>query len=1241
MASCRIITPRIGENKDKQVQSMLYSNILDRVKDEAKALRLYQVAYSKTFKNLFGDWIKNPQSMTAKLDTNGEPQFSAFEQVILDHIKRNKTVDTQDLENQGIPYILENFSNKVIDSYFPLEATDALPDGEFNIPGDLYEKIYAKVVNYVGKLKDRQKFFENLQKGRKGKFSPSAHSIDRLEILIAEFGDSLETAKLQNSKGNLIQAYSKMLDEISNETERISKYVNNQTNVVTPSYISIVLEGLQVVESYKNIGLAVEMGFTNSNVEAKMVKAQDQLDTLKEDLTDAIDMFMVQLVQDKSSNKDLTKDDINALLKETYDIDALELWGSDIANSPDTLLAIADKVFKDAQQETHDRHDAFSHKLKEVGNELAKLYKGVKEKMYDFMLERDDEGKLTGRYTQRIGKKFFDRYYEVKNPLYNPDGSKIEYIPISNISTASKEDLAHNVDLQKKKKKFSDFNSPETISYDQGTPSISDGTYKKYNQEFKDERNKYQRVGEFGWEVRPEFEGTTEYSVYMNKYYNDPVEVLVAVKDKVGDTWMHMGRTELKMLRFAKGEYVETRDITSTGEDMRNPKWTKIQNPTNELEREQQNFYNFFIDSYEGKDGALAKLPLEVRNKMIGKIPRVRMNLMNQVTSKNEGFLKVLGKSIRNWGKPKEHTTMRVTDEQGLISDGIPIFFTGDLQSQKRIDNLEAEQKQLKLDYISKVITPEFYNKRKTEVRRLLSMEYGKASAQSLNTDLVSSLSQFSHMSENYEVMSNIEDTIKAIAHSIENRKVIAKDARGNTLTKQGDPNKSNVVIPGADSNAHKRMAKWMKMVFYNNAEVDNSKAATIAKRVQATTSFVGMGLNVFASINNYAMGRINNAIEAWGGQHFGTKEYFQATKEYNRYLAGPLFKELGHNKTQKEAYKDHRYYSKYSALIHHFRVVRHFGSGDGRTESNLIDWAYCMQEGGEWNVQSKTGIAILMTEKVKDKEGNDISVYDAYDFDTNTGKLSVKPGIILDANTKHTLTNKIYEVNKIIHGNYAHEDRMVIQQHWLGALGAQFHKWVVPAYKARFKKRYYNENLGDIEGRYVTLANFFQYAYTVGWNFKNAYQAMDKNQKANLRKNVAELSFFMASYAMMAIFKGMAAGLPPEDENLKRFLNFLTYQQSRQINEIRTLIPIAGIDEQYQLAKSPIASLKTFVDFGEAVWGTVAIPYEYATDNMRFQRGVNKDELRWWKEWKDVIPGLKQMNRWDAFDTVKNFYIK
>ena len=66
--------------------------------------------------------------------------------------------------------------------------------------------------------------------------------------------------------------------------------------------------------------------------------------------------------------------------------------------------------------------------------------------------------------------------------------------------------------------------------------------------------------------------------------------------------------------------------------------------------------------------------------------------------------------------------------------------------------------------------------------------------------------------------------------------------------------------------------------------------------------------------------------------------------------------------------------------------------------------------------------------------------------------------------------------MNKQVHGNYAREDRMVIQNNFLGILIAQFHKWVMPAFRARFQHQYYDQNLGWLEGRYLSFYKFIKY---------------------------------------------------------------------------------------------------------------------------------------------------------------------
>jgi hypothetical protein len=341
--------------------------------------------------------------------------------------------------------------------------------------------------------------------------------------------------------------------------------------------------------------------------------------------------------------------------------------------------------------------------------------------------------------------------------------------------------------------------------------------------------------------------------------------------------------------------------------------------------------------------------------------------------------------------------------------------------------------------------------------------------------------------------------------------------------------------------------------------------------------------------------------------------------------------------------------------MVKKLRIVRKYQADAGKVD--VFSFAYIFQEGGEYNVQSKTGIAVTMSNKFElthKTTGEKLSIYDAHNFDENTGELTLKPGFELSEEMQIKVTNYIYEVNKQIHGNYAWEDRMVIQSHWLGQLGAQFHKWIYPLFRSRFQKRYINENLGEIEGRYRTFWNVMKYIYQTEEGFlaktggmlgmfipgSKAYKGMSELEVRNMHKNIAELSFFMASVAMAFLFKMLAEGLDDDDETLKKLANFMIYQQTRQQNEIKTFIPVIGIKEQYQMAKNPIAGLSTLRDYGEMFSSLLTMPFP-PYDKNYYERGPYKGSLKAWKEAKDVIPALNVLNRWESFDNVRNFYIR
>ena len=53
----------------------------------------------------------------------------------------------------------------------------------------------------------------------------------------------------------------------------------------------------------------------------------------------------------------------------------------------------------------------------------------------------------------------------------------------------------------------------------------------------------------------------------------------------------------------------------------------------------------------------------------------------------------------------------------------------------------------------------------------------------------------------------------------------------------------------------------------------------------------------------------------------------------------------------------------------------------------------------------------------------------------------------------------------------------MVLQSYALGNLITQFKKWVAPALRARYQREYFDQNLGWMEGRYLSWWKFTNYA--------------------------------------------------------------------------------------------------------------------------------------------------------------------
>ena len=109
-------------------------------------------------------------------------------------------------------------------------------------------------------------------------------------------------------------------------------------------------------------------------------------------------------------------------------------------------------------------------------------------------------------------------------------------------------------------------------------------------------------------------------------------------------------------------------------------------------------------------------------------------------------------------------------------------------------------------------------------------------------------------------------------------------------------------------------------------------------------------------------------------------------------------------------------------------------------------------------------------------------------------------------------------------------------------------------------------------------------------------------------------------------------------------------YQLRRQSAEFAFWYPVVGMGEFFKMTKSPVASTRYMAELWEALALTAYAPFiawgksekELKKDKrLYYQVGAKKGQSKLFKQWGDVLPVLKSINRYISHDTVKDFYVK
>jgi len=1250
----------------------------------------------------------NDVSLTLHLIVNSDGNYN------YEGTSPHKTSENLEYIEDIVPEYINVESKEVIDEILgkQRELVDEEEDIETeteDIGAPVYDVIYNALKDFRKSLLTREEAIKSTRniihadKGRKEMIE---------DILITR----TMIEQVYDDPGSIRQVYVDLMKESIDKIEEFITYSTDHENFGKEEFISKILNWQKFVENYRGlINLTSERGLNKTELRYKsnLQSALNKLVGIRSNNGKILDKGIfdvaienhVRTIIREKSNRDFSESQLTELLQKAQDINEVEYQSGDMATSRDTILAIMDKIFKRDRQRIQDKIEARAPRIRSAALKLERLG-GRKDIDYSFMLEFDKDGNFTGRYVKKTSQKYFDKLNELRSALSDETGAPLDYIIVedANDPSAKPEQLEFNKRLARAKDEYKNYKKAEIVHSDR----TEDGEYHKYSDEFKEARAKNEifipKKNGKGWWMKRESVSREQYNRYRSKYYIQKDEYAVAVRDKNGDP---TGEIEYRDLAFVSKDHVEIR--YETNPDLINEKWKNLQEPKTELEKAQSEFYNMFIDVYE--DELLGKLPENVY--MNGKVPIIERALKQKVKDKNNIVSRIWAKmktTAKNFFSNTTTIKKVFLDENGhIIHNSLPIFFTGSGRKEQDLKLIQEQITDKEKEARDSVSQAE-----KDAIEKELRILRGKQRAleskpetSKLSMNMADSLLKFSAMAENYETMAQAEDTYLSMIKVLESRNYTnsrgeGKEVMGSEYSKSGAIGSKDAI--GAEARITKRAKKWMKMVYYNNDQDTKNFFEKVTKGLISYTSLAYVGANVFGNFNNYLFGRLSNQIETLGQRFYTTSGMAKSVLEFNKRMMPDMMRHLGQVAQEKTGRRskneENPAFSKFGAVVGVFRMLDDKKDMREQGETSdlwglLTNWAYVLQDAGEFNVQTKVGVAILnsITALNYPEDGGKpktMSLYDALDFDRKTGELKMKEGYTKikmynsekemdwNADTRYEIRNYIRESNKQIHGNYAYEDRMVMQSHALGQLAAQFHKWVAPAVKTRFRQEYFDENLGWIEGRYRTMWNFLGYTFknlskaqTLIADYKEFHGEKGRMKMQNVMRVVGEIGVISSVYILKTLLMGMwgigdddddsdevvdlgKIGAPSElSDTEKRLQNIAVYHLDRLYDETILFVPIPGLGGFQQIGeflKSPLASTRTMGEMGEAIEMTIGTGFglmyedreEFWNDkDYVYVRGHRKGELKIAKEWGDIIPIWYTKNKWKNFLNQTNFFIK
>lgn len=335
-------------------------------------------------------------------------------------------------------------------------------------------------------------------------------------------------------------------------------------------------------------------------------------------------------------------------------------------------------------------------------------------------------------------------------------------------------------------------------------------------------------------------------------------------------------------------------------------------------------------------------------------------------------------------------------------------------------------------------------------------------SANDLSTDIVSTLTAYAAMANDFDEMNKVIDVLELGRDLLRERQVIQTQG-GKPLVEKfkavGRKVESKLTKEGEATRFVQRLNDFFEMQVYGRymadegtfgkTNIDKGKVANFVNRV---TSMNNLALNVLSGISNIATGKVMMRIESFAGEFFNEKNTITADRIYGQALPAYLA-EIGNRvKTSKLALWDELF----NVMQEYEQDVREVNFDRKTWFSRMFGTStlFFMNNAGEHWMQNRTSLALADAYKMKAPNGKIVSLWDAMEvvpIDKNNkkagAKLQLKQGYTKADGSAFTqddiikFSRRSAAINQRMHGIYNKADRSAVQRLAIGRMGMMFRK--------------------------------------------------------------------------------------------------------------------------------------------------------------------------------------------------------